>query len=502
MYLPPISLRLIRLVRGMRFRLAVAYLGLMTAMLIGIGIYVRHELDSILEQRAHDILDEEWTAFKGYLRISPTQIEWFYDRQDPDESLTVENLRRVYYLSNAKGTLTQSSETYKSMGLDSREQIQAVLNSKQPVWSIRHGEDGERFLIRAGRWTVDTPKDPFFLAIGLSLSEDEQISRVFTRQYFTYVPLIIVGIGLLGWLVAGRVLEPVNTLALTAERISSSNLSSQIPPRGANDELDHLIKSFNRMISRLAASFTQTRQFSTDVSHELRTPLTVIRGQLEVALLTAETPDQFREAIMEALQDVERLGQTIRALLLLSQAESGQLLLQKSSLDLAELVRDITEQYQIPAESAGVQLTAEVAPGECYLSGDRLQLERLLYNLLSNAVKYTPSGGSARVILECHDETAILTVADTGVGIPSSSLPHIFDRFYRVPSKDKQHPEKGLGLGLSFVSWIVKAHGGSIDVKSAPGEGTAFIVTLPREDAVPAPDTAVQETSYTEERSS
>lgn len=202
---------------------------------------------------------------------------------------------------------------------------------------------------------------------------------------------------------------------------------------------------------------------------------------------------------MEALQDVERLGQTIRALLLLSQAESGQLLLQKSSLDFAAVVKDITEQYEIPAEGAGVHLSAEVPP-ECYLTGDRLQLERLLYNLLSNGVKYTPAGGRVFVRLECHDETATLTIADTGVGIPSDSLPHIFDRFYRVPSKDKQHPEKGLGLGLSFVAWIVKAHGGSIDVKSSPGQGTSFIVTLPREDAAPAPAAPVHDASYTEER--
>lgn len=500
MYLPPISLRLLRLVRGLRFRLAVTYLGFFALLLVLIGLFVREQLGSILDQRVRDVLDEEWGAVQGYVRVEHDRIVWFYDREDPDESLTVDNLQKVFFLSDPNGKLTQESDTYRSLSLDSREHVQEVLNSKERAqWTTRRNEDGESFLVRSGRISVNPKHQAFFLAIGHSLSENEHIYDAFTRTYFTLLPFLIVGTGIFGWLMAGRVLQPVNNLAQTAERISSSNLSSQIPPRGANDELDHLIKSFNRMISRLSASFTQTRQFSTDVSHELRTPLTVIRGQLEVALLTAQTSEQYREAILEALQDVERLSQTIRALLLLSQAESGQLLLQKSNLDFAALVRDIGEQYQIPAEGAGVHLSIE-CPAECYMAGDRLQLERLLYNLLSNGVKYTPAGGTVIARLECREEQAVLTVSDTGVGIPPDHLPHIFDRFYRVPSTDKQHPEKGLGLGLSFVAWIVKAHGGEIRVKSTPGQGTEFSVLLPREDAAPA--TVIPQTGYTGERSS
>lgn len=500
MYLPPISLRALRLVRGLRFRLAATYLTFFTLLLVLIGVFVRQQLNDILDRRVRDVLNEEWGAVQGYMRIEKGAIKWFYDRDDPEESLIVENLQKVFYVSDPSQKLQWCSDTYHSLGCDSKEQIAQVLASKEKsIWSRRRSEDGEWFLVRAGRLSESLSHQPYFLAIGHSLTENQQIDQEFTRTYFTLFPFLVVLTGVFGWFMAGRVLRPVNDVARTAERISSSNLSSQIPPRGANDELDHLIKSFNRMISRLSASFTQTRQFSTDVSHELRTPLTVIRGQLEVALLTAQSTDQYRDAILEALQDVDRLSQTIRALLLLSQAESGQLLLQKSSLDFAALVRDIVEQYQIPAEGANVKLIADL-PEECYLSGDRLQLERLLYNLLSNGVKYTPAGGRVLVTLECLDEMATLRVSDTGVGIPKESLPHIFDRFYRVPSNAKDHPEKGLGLGLSFVAWIVKAHGGTIEVTSEPGNGTTFSVSLPREDA--APTAAIRQTGYTGERSS
>ena len=157
-----------------------------------------------------------------------------------------------------------------------------------------------------------------------------------------------------------------------AQNITGSNLAQQIPLRGAGDELDHLIDTFNRMTERLHQSFEQIRRFSTDVSHELRTPITAIRGQLEVALFTARTTEQYREAVLNALQDIDRLSQIVRALLLLSQAESGQLVLQKAPVDLSEVVRDLVDQFQIPAEAEGVRLSADTIP-HCFADADRVR---------------------------------------------------------------------------------------------------------------------------------
>jgi signal transduction histidine kinase len=245
------------------------------------------------------------------------------------------------------------------------------------------------------------------------------------------------------------------------------------------------------MTARLGQSFEQIRRFSTDVSHELRTPLTAIRGQLEVALLTADTPEQYHEAILNALEDVEQLSSIIRALLLLSQAESGQLALQKTSFDLGELAIDVVDQFQIPAEEKKLNLRVHSAP-DLMVFADRVQVERLLSNLISNAVKYTPERGSVFVRCSSSPPTGwvYLEVKDTGVGIPAENLPHIFDRFYRVRNA-QTNKIQGLGLGLSFVAWIVDAHGGKIDVTSTPGEGTVFTVRLPADSAAvksaPAP---------------
>jgi signal transduction histidine kinase len=217
----------------------------------------------------------------------------------------------------------------------------------------------------------------------------------------------------------------------------------------------------------------------------------VVRGQLEVALFTAQTVDQYRDAMADALEGVERLSNIVRALLMLSQAESGQLALQKADMNLAELVRDLVDQHQIPAEAEGVRLTAAL-PGVCSIHADRIQIERLVSNLLGNAIKYTPAGGSVKVSLIAGLEHVNLIVEDTGVGISPAHLPHIFDRFYRVPSADA---EKGLGLGLSFVAWIAKAHGGSVNVESTLRQGTRFTVSLPMGSwSAMAPGNAPEET--------
>jgi heavy metal sensor kinase len=328
------------------------------------------------------------------------------------------------------------------------------------------------------------------LAVGRSLEGAENTVDRFTRYYFFALPGMIALSALLGWLIAGRAIRPLNLVAQAAQNITGSNLSLSIPRRGAGDELDHLIDSFNHMTARLHQSFEQIRRFSTDVSHELRTPLTAIRGQLEVAVFTAETPEQYREAVINALEDVEKLSSIVRALLLLSQAESGHVVLQKAPLDLAEIAADVVDQFQIPAEEKRLTLTANLDPG-AFILADRTQVERLLSNLLSNAVKYTPTGGSVRVqtrLAENAEGWAELVVEDTGMGIAADDLPHIFDRFYRVRNAQTNQVQ-GLGLGLSFVAWIVEVHGGKIDVTSTTGEGTRFTIRLPTPDATrePAP---------------
>lgn len=469
--------------RGMRFRLAVSYVAFFAILLAAIGFFFWRHLKEEAELDVRTTVESDWGATVGYLHFDNERPEWEYDRSDPDEAFTVERLRHVYLLTDANGIVLQSSTIYDSIGVDkpqTREMIQRVLHeqTRTPEYSIQKDEDGIPYYIRAG-WTQDDHKHRYFLAIGRSLAVPYRTVESFTRTYLLLAPAMLVLASFFGWWLAGVAIRPVNSVAHAAQNVTGSNLIMQIPLRGAGDELDHLIQSFNQMTERLHQSFEQTRRFSTDVSHELRTPITAIRGQLEVALFTAETPEQYREAIINAMEDIEKLSSIVRALLLLSQAESGQVVLQRAPLDLASIATDLVDQFQIPAEEKEVRLTASIEP--CApVEADHTQIERLLSNLLSNAVKYTPKGGSVRVVVGPAREVGWtkVSVEDTGVGIPAENLPHIFDRFYRVRNP-QTNSIQGLGLGLSFVAWIVEAHGGRIDVASNPGEGTRFTVLLP-----------------------
>ncbi len=419
---------------------------------------------------------------------------WYYDDTDPDETTVVLDIKKIYMIADQYGNVIPEAATkepavstaYQDIGIDKPVDIRARV---QEAAGFSQGktvlDEAPRFARPAGAdplrqsCGMRITSAPYYVAIGASLADNAKILRSYTWIYAGVIPGALILGSFLGWVMAGRSLRPVRDVAQTAQRISGSNLSLRIPDRQSGDELDYLILTFNRMIERLEASFQQIKQFSTDVSHELRTPITAIRGQLEVALFTAKTTDQYREAMFNALQDIDRLSQIVRALLLLSQADTGQLALQKSRLNLCEIAQDLVEQFQIPAEAAGVRLTADI-PDDCFAMVDRVQMERMITNLLSNALKFTPEKGSVRVHLRPAGDRVEIVVEDTGCGIPTEYQAHIFDRFYRVPgSGTAPGPEQGLGLGLSFVAWIVKAHDGKIDVESAPGKGTRFIITLP-----------------------
>lgn len=472
--------KLRKLFRTLRFRLASGFILLMAVVLVLVAVFGTSLLRTILANQSEETLHEELGALRGWIKFEGGQPYWFVDRTLPEEEAEVSRLEDIYVIANDQGTLALGSADDPSLLKELadpktiRTELAQIEGTKQPLIKTLKRGRAEYQIIASTMTDPDTGRK-WYVAEGRSLAQDQQTLRKFRVNLLIFLSAALFTCTLVGWYSAGRGLRSLQAVDQAAQEITGSNLGLQIAKRGAGDELDRLIDSFNQMSGRLQASFEQMRQFSTDVSHELRTPLTAIQGQLEVALFTATRKEQLQEAIENALQDVERLSNLVRALLLLSQSESGQIPMNKSVIDLSKLLTDIVDQFQIPAEAADVKLSH--ATREAVLcEADRTQIERVISNLLSNAIKYTPAGGWVRAFAENNGANVRLVVEDSGVGIPQDHLPHIFDRFYRVPDPN---PEKGLGLGLSFVSAIVKAHGGEIHVVSHVGTGSRFEVVLP-----------------------
>ena len=469
------------LFRTLRFRLASTFLLLLTAVLAIVGTVGTTTLRKILETQSTDELTEQLGTLKGgWIYFDDAgQPRWQIDHTDPEEEAEATRLQAVYVVADPTGKIALDSPDPTLKPLFNHQTVMAELarfqKNREPYMKTLRGTDGVPYQVISSTLSDAKHNLKWYIAEGRALTEDVRVLRQFRRNYLIFFPLALLVCALVSWFSAGAALGALQSVRKAASEITGSNLGVQIPKRGADDELDSLIESFNEMSRRLKASFDQMRQFSTDVSHELRTPLTAIQGQLEVALFTANHKEQLQEAIENALQDVERLSNLVRALLLLSQSESGQIPMNKNVVDLGAVMKDLVDQFQIPAEAHEITIT-QMHETNVLCEVDRTQIERVITNLLSNALKYTAPGGWVKAGVQRTDFYVRLIVEDSGIGIPPDHLPHIFDRFYRVPDPN---PEKGLGLGLSFVAAIVKAHGGEIRVHSKPGQGSRFEVTLP-----------------------
>ncbi|HVV72753.1 MAG TPA: ATP-binding protein [Verrucomicrobiae bacterium] len=281
-----------------------------------------------------------------------------------------------------------------------------------------------------------------------------------------------------GYVLVKRALAPVDGIAASAERISSQNLSERLPVARTGDELERLSVALNHMIERLDNAFQYSRRFVADASHELRTPLTVLKGELEDLVQKPQLTSDWRDRLGSALEEVDRLTNIVEGLFAISRLDAGEAAAEWVRFDLGELASATADQMALLAEDKKIKLTCSGSAGVC-VEGDRARLKQVVVNLLDNAIKYTPEGGSIVLTVGAQNGSAILEVADTGIGIPPQVLPRIFERFFRVDSA-RSRLQGGAGLGLSIVKSICTAHHGRVEASSTPGQGTRFRVELPR----------------------
>ena len=293
------------------------------------------------------------------------------------------------------------------------------------------------------------------------------------------LPLAVAVAGLGGYMMARRALAPVNRMAEQARMINAERLGERLPVHNPDDELGSLASVFNETLTRLESSFEQMRRFTADASHELRTPLTAMRSVGEIGLRGRRDASDYREIIGSMLEEVDRLSMLVDRLLTLSRADSGEAMLARDRVDLAELAEEVTTQLEVLAEEKQQSLTVE-AGGLSICMGDRMVLRQALLNLVDNAIKYSPAGGRIAVkVSTSPDGKAILDVTDTGPGIPVEMRPRVFDRFYRADRSRSRENGGGAGLGLSIARWAVEVNGGQLTLETSDGPGATFRITLP-----------------------
>jgi heavy metal sensor kinase len=280
--------------------------------------------------------------------------------------------------------------------------------------------------------------------------------------------------GFAGYFLATRALAPIDEITDTARRISTEDLSARLDLPDTGDEVSRLANTFDEMLARIESGFARERQFTSDASHELRTPLTAMKTILNVMREGERPAHEYREALDDLAEETDRLQGLVENLLQLARGEKG-LKLQREEIDLSLLLADVADSLRPLADNKHLALTYDLPPS-LVISGDTDQLIRLIVNLLDNAIKYTKQG-TITLSAQERDEYAVIEVADTGIGIPPEHVPHIFKRLYTV---DPARSSGGAGLGLSIAKQIVQAHRGRIEVQSEAGNGTRFMVYLPK----------------------
>jgi heavy metal sensor kinase len=459
---------------ALRTQLTAFYTAILALLLTALGVTYYQVLARQLDAGATADLEEITRGLHGYLQFSDAGPSLDYDRADPEQVSFVEGATRYYQIyDGASGQLLAQSPALAPLGLHyTPAEVQAFRDSPGVLdMQTDHGR------IRLSS-SVLAPGDgrAYLLQVGVPLNPIDSALQRFVRLLLWSVPTGLVCALILGRWMAARALAPLVRMAAATRHIDVADLRRRLPLRGADDELDEVALAFNETLARLEQAVGEMRQFSTAIAHELRTPLAVLRGQTEMALMHAGTPEDYQRTLTDQLEELDTLSRLVSQLLTLARAEAGEIPLQRVPVDLSALAVSLVEQLEPVAQAKGCSLAADVGGGVVVL-GDAGWLERLLLNLLDNAIKFTSAGGRISVHVTREGADAVLEVRDTGIGIASEVLPHVFERFFRGdPSRSAG--AAGAGLGLSLVKWIADRHGATVSVDSRPDDGSAFVVRM------------------------
>lgn len=468
--------------KSIRSRLTAWYVVLLATILILFSVLLYYFLSKRLYESVDNSLKvsasvARKTALIKYPRTPLPGLEMFFE-----QFLGYGNLNKFYRIYDSSGNVGPQSK-----GVDAS---QFPLTQEAYSAALKDQVTYETFMLKEEHpvrvLTMPVMRNNALanlIQVGTSLEGVLETLRNLRFFLIMSIPVILLVATLTGRFIAKRALAPVTRVTQTARDIAhGANLDKRIPVPNVEDEIGLMVTTFNEMLDRLANSFAQMRQFSSDASHELRTPLTVLKGQSELFLNKDRTPKEYQEVLCSNLEEINYMSKILDDLFVLSKADESQLPWALKPVELAPIIEEICRHGEILADEKNIKIViAYLEPVP--VMGDAHRLRQLIWNLLHNAIKYTAEGGQVKIALQELPEHAYLTIQDSGMGIPEDDQPHIFNRFYRV-DKARSRIEGGSGLGLSICKSIVQWHQGEIDFESKVGEGTKFKIKLPKSKAL------------------
>jgi two-component system, OmpR family, heavy metal sensor histidine kinase CusS len=461
--------------RTLAFRLSAAYslAGLMLVILATASLYIvlRTELDRSTEL----FLADKLHVLRTMLRERPD------DEDALREEIQLESEARRYQQFYIR-LLDEHGVTIMTTPAMAEQLDLAALASRTRGRSERSiamaGRHGQPFRVASATVTVGTlPTHSDTVQIAIDVSQEEELLARYRMWFWGILLATSVLFPLVGYRIARHGIRPVEEIAATARRITSTNLRERIGSEGYPSELASLAGTFNEMLERLEESFERISRFTADIAHDLRTPVNNIRGEAEVALARARTVDEYRDVLESSLEEAVRLSELIGDLLFLARAESPLTELHRENVNISELLTTVRDYYEASAIDAGISFVVNAGAEPLNAELDRSLILRAVSNLVSNAIAHTPPGGTVTLAAANEDDAIRIEVSDTGVGIPAEAIPRVFDRFFRVdPSRSKI--SGGTGLGLAIVRSILLLHGGSAEITSQLGHGTRVMLRM------------------------
>lgn len=287
--------------------------------------------------------------------------------------------------------------------------------------------------------------------------------------------ILIIAISV-GYIISKKALNPIDKITNQAKQISVSDLTKRIKLDGPDDELKRLSDTFNDLISRIQYSYEKQNQFTLDASHELATPLAVIKGYIDlIDRWGKDDREILDEGILSIKNELSNMTKLLDTLLIMSKSDNEILKLEKTKFWLNELIIEVVKESKLVTDSHDIYFNIN---DSLLIEADKRLIKQMLRAIIDNSIKCTAPYGKIEINSRTLNNHAVITISDTGIGIPKEDLPHIFERFYRV-DKARSREFGGTGLGLSIVKWIVEIHGGSITAESEVGKGTKMTVHIP-----------------------